>query len=199
MDSGSTWVYPMQHRNEGCMISARQCALDRMKLCGIVPKHQVLDNEESTASKAAILASGMTYELVPPNDHRRNLAEKEIQTCKDHFIRVLSGMDNIFPLHLWCQIIPQSERQLLLLRQSYANPNISLYAYLYGVHDYNAKPFVPIGMETLIHEKPSKRKTFSENFVEAYCLSTSPKNYRCWNLWVKDNRPQRISGQCFHK
>eukprot|EP00804_Cyclotella_cryptica_P021423 CCRYP_019560-RA/>CCRYP_019560-RA protein AED:0.43 eAED:0.40 QI:0/0/0/1/0/0.5/2/0/241 len=51
------------------------------------------------------------------------------------------------------------ERQLNLLRQSNANPKISAYAHLYGPHDYNAAPFVPLGMEALVHDKPHRRKT----------------------------------------
>eukprot|EP00804_Cyclotella_cryptica_P014428 CCRYP_004767-RA/>CCRYP_004767-RA protein AED:0.25 eAED:0.28 QI:0/0/0/1/1/1/3/0/487 len=42
------------------------------------------DNEASAAYKQAILASGMTYQLVPPDDHRRNVAEKAIQTWNDN-------------------------------------------------------------------------------------------------------------------
>eukprot|EP00804_Cyclotella_cryptica_P006226 CCRYP_020767-RA/>CCRYP_020767-RA protein AED:0.16 eAED:0.16 QI:0/0/0/1/1/1/2/0/846 len=68
-----------------------------MKACGIQPTRQVLDNEISAAYKLAITASGMTYQLVPPDDHRRNIAEKAIQTWKDHFIAVISGTDAKFP------------------------------------------------------------------------------------------------------
>ena len=42
----------------------------------------------------------MTYQLVPTYDHRRNLAEKDIQTWKDHFIGVMSGTAAAFPVHL---------------------------------------------------------------------------------------------------
>eukprot|EP00804_Cyclotella_cryptica_P026535 CCRYP_015385-RA/>CCRYP_015385-RA protein AED:0.45 eAED:0.50 QI:0/-1/0/1/-1/1/1/0/135 len=74
-------------------------------------------------------------------------------------VAVISGTADKFPLHLWCQLIPHMERQLNLLRQSNANPKISAYAHLYGPHDYNAAPFVPLGMEALVHDKPHRRKT----------------------------------------
>ena len=115
-----------------------------MQLHGIVPLHQILDNDVFGAYKEEILATKMSYQLVLPNDHRRNIAERAIQTWKIHFIGVLPGTAATFPLHLWCQIIPQAERQLLLLSQTNLNPNISAYAYVYGHHDYNAAPFVPI-------------------------------------------------------
>ena len=127
-----------------------------MKLQGITPKHQVLDNKISDAYCTEICDTNMTFQLVPPDDHRRNLAERAIQTWKDHFVGVLSGTASTFQLHLWCQIIHQAERQLLLLQQSRVNPKISAYDHVYGAHDYNSAPFVPIGMETLVHEKPKK-------------------------------------------
>ena len=160
IDSNSTWVEPMKNRTEGEMILARRQALSQMKIQGIVPTHQVLDNEISKAYKTEIQATGMTYQLVPPDDHRCNIAEKAIQTWKDHFVGVLSGTSDTFPLHLWCQVLPQMERQLLLLRQSNTNTKISAYAHVYGQHNYDAAPFVPIGMETLVHEKPPPAKRF---------------------------------------
>ena len=66
-------------------------------------------------------------------------------------------------MHLWDLVMPQAEQQLLLLRQSNIDPKISAHAYLYGPHNYKSKPFIPIAMKTLIHEKPSKRKTFPQS------------------------------------
>ena len=94
----------------------------------------------------------MTYQLVPPDDHRRNIAEQEIQTWKNHFVRVLSGAASTFPLHLWCRFIPQAERQLLLLSHS----NVNTHILVYGQHEYSAELFVPIGMESLVHDKPQR-------------------------------------------
>ena len=91
----------MKNRTKGEMILARRRALNRMRLQSIVPTHQVLDNEISAAYKTKINATNMTYQLVPPDDHRRNIAEKAIQTWKDHFVSVLRGTAEIFPLHLW--------------------------------------------------------------------------------------------------
>ena len=101
IDSNSIWAEPMKNRTEGEIMLARRRALTRMKKCGIKPKHQVLDNKASAAYKQDNAESDMSYELVPPNNHRRNIAEKAIQTWKDHFVAVLSGTDNNFPMHLW--------------------------------------------------------------------------------------------------
>ena len=119
----------------------------------------------------------MTYQLVPTYDHRRNLAEKEIQTCKDHFIGVMIETAESFPVHLWFQTIPQAERQLLLLQQSNMKPQILAYAHVYGPHDYLVAPFVPIGMETLLHDKPKRRGTFAENCRKGFVLGTAFDHY----------------------
>jgi hypothetical protein len=84
------------------------------------------------------------------------MAMKAIQTFKDHFIRVLRGCAATMPIHLWCQLLPQIERQLLLLRQSRLHPNLSAYAHVYEQHNYNKHPFIPIGMEAMVHDKPHK-------------------------------------------
>ena len=89
---------------------------------------------------------GMLYQLVPPDDHCRVIKEMVIQTWKNHFFGVLSGSAATFPLHMWCQAIPQAKRQLMLLSISNVNPNISSYAHVYGQNYYNAEPSVPIGM-----------------------------------------------------
>ena len=57
-----------------------------MELQNIVPIRQILDNEVSEAYKEEIRNTGMIYELVPPDDHRRNIAERAIQTWKNHFV-----------------------------------------------------------------------------------------------------------------
>ncbi len=106
-----------------------------MQKAGIVPKHQVLDNQASAAYKKAIGDSYVTYELVPPDDHRCNMAKKAIQTFKDHFVGVLSGCAPTFSMHLWRQLLLQVEWQLLLLQQSRLHPNLSAYAHIYGHHD----------------------------------------------------------------
>jgi hypothetical protein len=108
VDSNSTWSEAIRNQSGGKLILARARALARMQRQGLIAKHQILDNQASAEYKAAIEASGMTYELVPPDEHQRNMAEKAIQTFKDHFVGVLSGCAPSMPIHLWCQLLPQS-------------------------------------------------------------------------------------------
>ena len=161
IDGNSTWIEPMKNKTQEEMIKIQRNALKRMKVQGLVSLHQILDNAIYEAYKEEILATNMSYQLVPPNNHLRNIDERAIQTWKNHFLGVLARTAATFPLHLWYQIISQAERQLFLLTQTNLNPKISYYTYVYGQHDYNAAPFVPIGMEYLVHDKPHRRKMFA--------------------------------------
>ena len=110
IDGNSTWIEPMKNNTEGDMILDRIRTLGRMKEQGILPTHQVLDNKISAVYRLEIKQTIMTYQIVPPDYHRRNLAEKAVQTWKEHFIAVMSGKAAAFPAHLWCQATPLSER-----------------------------------------------------------------------------------------
>ena len=125
----------------------------------------------------------MTYQPFPPDDHQHNISETLIQTWNDQFIGVLTGTASTSPMNLWGQLIPQTEKQISMFIKLRENPNKSAYVHLYGPHNYNVLPYVPIGMESLIHEKPTRCKTLSEHSKKKYLIVTSCENYRCWNLW----------------
>ncbi|KAL7480300.1 hypothetical protein ACHAW6_005992 [Cyclotella cf. meneghiniana] len=106
------------------MIKAYLSLIDRLKEAGIKPKHQV-------------------YALLEQ-------AEKAIQMFRDHLIAILSEVYSSFPIHLWDQLIPQTEMP--------AVPKISTYAYLNRLHNYNRILLVLLGCEVQVHER-TKTKT----------------------------------------
>jgi hypothetical protein len=61
----------------------------------------MMENEASSAVKEFLRKEAIQYQLVPPNIHRRNVAERAIRTFKAHFIAILSTVDAHFPMHLW--------------------------------------------------------------------------------------------------
>ena len=69
-----TCVEPMKNKTEGEMILALSRALEQMKTQGILPTHQVLDNELITAYRLEIKKTRLTYQIVPPDYHQSNLA-----------------------------------------------------------------------------------------------------------------------------
>jgi hypothetical protein len=102
LDANYIFAKPMKNSMEGEMIRVYQKILDRMKVAGLGLRKQVLNNKCSAVMKACIKGNSMDYKLVPPGQHRRNQAEQAIQTFKAHFISILAGVDNKFPLSLWC-------------------------------------------------------------------------------------------------
>jgi hypothetical protein len=100
VDSNAILVEPMKNRTAGKMVWAYQVLIDRLNSAGIFPKLHILDNECSADIKKTIKSNKMDFQLVPPHDHHRNLAEKAIQTFKDQFVAILCGADKSFPLHL---------------------------------------------------------------------------------------------------
>ncbi len=127
LDANHIVCEPMKNRSEDEMIKAYQKIITRMKVAGLGLKTHRLDNKASKAYKQCIRQNGMMHELVPPDNHRSNLAERAIQMFKHHFISILSGVDDKFLLSLWCVLLEQIELTVNLLRQSNVAPkNISV-------------------------------------------------------------------------
>jgi hypothetical protein len=76
-------------------------------------------------------------QLVPPDNHSRNLEEQTIQTFKNHFKAILAGVDDTFPMQLWDRLLPQTILTLNFLRQSNAVPTVSAQQYVHGNFNYN--------------------------------------------------------------
>ena len=93
IDSNTILVEAMKNQTAGKMIRAYQVLMNQLKSAGVTPKMHILDNECSAEFKERIKLNNMTYQLVPPHDHRRNIAEKAIQVFKAHFISILCGVD----------------------------------------------------------------------------------------------------------
>jgi hypothetical protein len=128
-----------------------------MRTANLGLKHHRLNNEASTAFKECVRENGMTHKLVPPGNHRRNLAERGIHMFKPHFISILSGVDNKFPLSLCFHLLSPAELTVNLLRQSNVAPKISAYAHVHGQHDCMRKLFAPLGCAIQGHVKPDVR------------------------------------------
>jgi hypothetical protein len=65
----------------------------------------IIDNEASEEYKKE-RQKICTIQLVPPDNHRCNLAEQAIQTFKNHFKAIFAGIDNTFPMRLWDRLLP---------------------------------------------------------------------------------------------
>ncbi len=91
-------------------------------------------------------------QFIPSHNHRQNLAERAIQTFKNHFKAILAGIDDSFPMRLWDKLLPQTILTLNLLCQSNVAPIVSAWQYIHGPFDYNKMPLAPMGCAVQIHE-----------------------------------------------
>jgi hypothetical protein len=100
---------------------------------GLFVDLQILDNKASSAYKESITFKwNATFQLVPPDMHHCNWAERAICTFKDHFLAILAGVNVAFPPYLWDLLVPQAELTLNLLRQATLNPRISAWDFFSG-------------------------------------------------------------------
>jgi hypothetical protein len=137
------------------MIQAYLTLWKRLAASGTVkPTTHILDNEASAAFKAEI-KKNCAIQLVPPDNHRQNLAERAIQTFKNHFKSILAGVDDNFPMHLWDRLLPQAILTLNLLRQSNVAPTVA-YQYVDGTFDFNKMPLTPMGCTVQLHERSER-------------------------------------------
>jgi hypothetical protein len=78
-------------------IAAYNSIMTRLAARGLSVDLQILDNEASLAYKEAITFKwNAKFQLVPPDMHRRNRAERAIRTFKYHFLAILAGVDAPF-------------------------------------------------------------------------------------------------------
>ena len=194
IDSNAILVEPMTSRKDAEMIRAYDALITRLRRAGSAPIKHVLDNEISDNMKAHIRDTcKMQIELVPPGCHRRNAAEVAIRNFKAHFLSVLAGVADDFPMSLWDRLLPQTEITLNLIRQSNATPTVSAYAHLCGPFDYNKMPLAPMGCNVQVHEKADSRGTWAYHTVDGWYINTSPEHYRTHTCHIKETRSERFS------
>ena len=144
-DSNAILVHPLKTRQAAEIANAWECLYARLTEYGHKVTNFILDNEFSNDLKQALKKNKIDFQLVPPNIHRRNAAERAIRTFKAHFLSGLATCDPNFPISEWDRLLPQAEITLNLLRNCRYNPALSSYAALFGAFDFNRTPVAPFG------------------------------------------------------
>ena len=122
---------------------------------------------------------GATYQLVLPNLHILNIAERSIRTFKSHCLAILARVDPDFPNYKWDNLLVQTELTINLLRQATLNPRMSAWEYYNGAFDYSATPLGPLGCKIMIHKKSNKRKYWYQRGREGFSVGPALQHYRC--------------------
>ncbi len=193
-DSNAILQAPFKSRSDRHRVEAYNSIMERLRARGHTVDLQILDNEISAEYKKAITETWKAqYQLVPPDVHRRNAAERAIRTFKAHFIAILAGVDPSFPKFLWDKLLEQTELTLNLLRQATLNPRMSAWEYFNGAFDYAATPLGPIGCRVIIHNKPSTRKSWDQRGRDGYSAGPALKHYRCFTVINKKTKEVIVS------
>jgi len=199
INSNAILVEAMKNRTTGEMILAYQVLVECLCRAGVNPTMHILDNECSAEFKERIKSNNMKYQLVPPHDHRRNIAEKTIQIFKAHFISILCGTDKSFPLHLRDRLLGQVEHTLNMLRTSKMTPSVSAYAFLWGEHDYNANPLAPLGCKVEAHVTPGTRETWAPHTASGFYIGNAKEHYQCHKIYICNTKHTRTCLTVFFK
>eukprot|EP00804_Cyclotella_cryptica_P009040 CCRYP_003144-RA/>CCRYP_003144-RA protein AED:0.34 eAED:0.37 QI:0/0/0/1/0.5/0.33/3/0/763 len=182
-NSNAILVEPFQSRHDRHRVAAHGRIMTRLRDRDHPIEHQILDNEASENYRQAITQDWKaTYQLVTPNVHRANAAERAIRTFKAHFLSVLSGIDPAFPNYLWDKLLPQTELTLNLLRQSTLAPAISAWEAFNGPLNYDAPPLGPMGCPVIIHNKTATRKSWDFRGRDGFSIGPALHHYRCFQV-----------------
>jgi uncharacterized protein YkwD len=85
-DSNAIMAGPIKSRMQDELLRAYQKLTNQLRKRGLTPKLQRLDNECSQAMKDEMDNQNISWQLTPVGIHRRNAAERAIQTFKNHFL-----------------------------------------------------------------------------------------------------------------
>ena len=108
-DSNAILAKPVKNRQAGVLKDAFIDLFQRFNRVGAALLFYILNNKCSNDLKLALSKNNLKFQLAPPHQHRRNAAERAIQTFKNHFIAGLASTDPKFPIHEWDRLIPQAE------------------------------------------------------------------------------------------
>ena len=193
MDSNAILAQPMKSKTSTELNAMVVKMIYKLARRGFKPKYYVLDNEMSELVKSTFRELEIIFELVPPGMHRRNIAERAIQTFKAHFMCGLTSLPKNFPIHLWDRLIRQAEATLNMLRPSKIHPQLSAYTVLEGNFNFDATPMAPPGTQVVVHEKPNNRRSWSAPGVDGWYVGPAWDHYRCHEVYIPRTRAFRFS------
>ena len=116
------------------------------------------------------------------------MAQRAIQMFKNHFVAILSGVNDRFPLSLWCYLVRPAKLTINLLCQSTVVPN-----------DYMKRQFAPLGCLVMAHAKPKNKQTWDVHGEVGYSIGTVMEHHWCFNVYIVKTRATRVCNAVFFK
>ena len=192
-DSNMILATAIPNRQAATIKKAWESMFLRLTKHGNKITHFILDNELSGELKKAFTKYSVQYQRVPPHIHRRNAAERAIQTFKSRLLSGLATCHSQFPVVEWDRLLMQAELTLNLLRTSRVNPRLSAWAYVEGPYDFNSWPIAPPGTKVIIQKKVEQRESFDYKGKEGWYIAPSMEHYRCVRCYVPSMHSEIIA------
>ena len=186
-------IVPMTSKSTAAYKEAYLPAIEFFASKGFKPRFEVLDNVLSAELAEAMRSLDIQPRLVPPGNHRVNIAEREMRTAKNHLISIVASCDPQFPARAIPLLFPQAEMTLNMLRRSRVNPSISAYEQMHGPYDFNRTPMAPPGTRAVILDDPSVRASFAPHGTDAFYIGPAMDHYRCYSFYIPSTGRTRIS------
>eukprot|EP00804_Cyclotella_cryptica_P000090 CCRYP_013749-RA/>CCRYP_013749-RA protein AED:0.16 eAED:0.11 QI:0/0/0/1/0/0/3/0/1031 len=192
--SNAIIVRALKDQTDKSLIAAFQDVYEYLTDHGFQSKLNVMDNQCSKVVKMYIRLTKAAIQLVNPDDHRVNAAERAIQTWKEHWLSGMGTLDPTCPIQLWCQFIEQGQDTLNLLCVSSVNPKLLAYAVLEGQFNFDKTPLAPVGTRALILLDPSTRKMWQNHALDAWYVGPAKKHYQNYCFFIPSTKGYHTSG-----
>jgi hypothetical protein len=193
-DSNYIRAEPLDSNSAPDVRDAYKRALDFFRQSGYSPSFLRLDNATSGILETFLASENITFQFVAPSNHRANIAERAIQTWKNHFVSTICGTDPDFPLQYWSDLVLQAEITLNLVRSSRVTPNQSSYQHVTGKpYDFNACPIAPLGTKVLVYDAPKDRASWDPHGQEGFYIGPAPNHYRNFRCRMLSTGSKRVS------
>ena len=75
--------------------------------------------------------------------------------------------------------------------------SVSVFAHLYGQHDYDDNPWAPLGTAVKMHVMSAQRRTFSTHTKSGFYIGNSGKQYRYHQVWLPKTRATSVAKTVF--
>ena len=109
---GYIHLYPMKSRTAPAYVPAFKSVVSFFRSLSHPLTHILLDNETSSDLTSFFVSVNLSYQYVPPFNHRSNPAERAIRTAKNHVISIFSSAHITFPPNRWHDLLSQAELTL---------------------------------------------------------------------------------------
>ena len=152
-----------------------------------------MDNETSEDVEDFIASQNKHQQYTPPDLHRKNSAERELQTYKSCVKSTMAYLPPTFPIAYWCRLLPQINFSVNIVRKCRQNPLLSAWASMEGEFHFDTTPIDPPGSEVLMQEKPNQRRKFGFNAKKAWYIAPCFQHYRTFKVIMASTGAERIS------